>query len=204
MNQQAAVPPTVRRAGEEDREWIARLVGEAFMDDPVSRWVFPDEEHRRGVHARFFGIFLDQSLRHGWVDVTGDRSAAALWLPVTGDEAEPDEEAGEEFGRRLAETAGNERAGTIGELTSLVHPVEPHHYLPIIGVAPGRQGSGLGRILLTRALDRCDSEGVPAYLEASSDRSRALYERLGFVFTGTTVDLPGGPHMWPMWREPRG
>jgi len=29
-------------------------------------------------------------------------------------------------------------------------------------------------------VERCDREGLPAYLEASSERSAALYERLGF------------------------
>lgn len=52
-------------------------------------------------------------------------------------------------------------------------------------------------------LERCDREGTPAYLEASSARSRGLYERLGFTFTGRAVDLPEGPPMWPMWREPQ-
>jgi hypothetical protein len=44
---------------------------------------------------------------------------------------------------------------------------------------------------------------MPGYLEASSMRSRALYERHGYVFMGKTLDLPDGPHMWPMWREPQ-
>jgi hypothetical protein len=29
-------------------------------------------------------------------------------------------------------------------------------------------------------LERCDREGLPAYVEASSERNAALYERLGF------------------------
>lgn len=44
-------------------------------------------------------------------------------------------------------------------------------------------------------------------MEASSERSRRLYERLGFAFMGTTADLSDGPRMWPMWpmwREPAG
>ena len=42
-------------------------------------------------------------------------------------------------------------------------------------------------------LERCDREGVPAYLEASSERSMRLYERLGWEFTGEAVRLPEGP-----------
>lgn len=73
----------------------------------------------------------------------------------------------------------------------------------MIAVAPERQGEGLGSALVRSVLDRCDQEGVPAYLEASNERSRALYERLGFGHTGKPLDLPEGPRMWPMWREPR-
>jgi GNAT superfamily N-acetyltransferase len=204
VEQTADVPPVIRRAGEEDRERISLLIGEAFMDDPVSGWVFPDEAHRREVHPRFFGVFLQAALRDGWVDVAADYSAAAMWLPVTGGHDGSADEGEDDMSRQLAEIAGNERGGLIGQLTAGFHPTEPHYYLPIIGVRPGHQGRGLGAALIGRVLERCDREGMPAYLEASSTRSRVLYERLGFVFTGRTVDLPGGPQMWPMRREPRG
>jgi len=52
-------------------------------------------------------------------------------------------------------------------------------------------------------LDRCDGEDLPAYLEASSERSTVLYERLGFVHLGM-LELPdGGPPVLPMRRPPR-
>ena len=52
------------------------------------------------------------------------------------------------------------------------------------------------------ALETLDAEGIPAYLEASTVRSRALYERHGFEVTGE-FNLPsGGPPLWQMWREP--
>lgn len=57
--------------------------------------------------------------------------------------------------------------------------------------------------MIRAELERCDREGLPAYLEASSARSRRLYERLGFHFLGRAVALPDGPPMYPMWREPK-
>jgi len=52
-------------------------------------------------------------------------------------------------------------------------------------------------------LSRCDRERRPAYLEASSTRSRDLYARHGFAVE-EEIRLPGdGPPMWRMWREPR-
>ena len=71
----------------------------------------------------------------------------------------------------------------------------------MLGVATRCQGQGLGTALLRPTLDRCDREGLPAYLEASSQRSAALYERLGFVHLGEGR-IPGGPPFWPMRRPP--
>jgi ribosomal protein S18 acetylase RimI-like enzyme len=83
------------------------------------------------------------------------------------------------------------------------HPTEPHYYIRCVGVRPGLQGQGLGSALMRPTLERCDSDGVPAYLEASSERSAALYERLGFVHLGV-LQLPDkGPPLWPMQRPPR-
>ncbi|WP_455355991.1 GNAT family N-acetyltransferase [Streptomyces sp. SYSU K217416] len=193
----------IRQAGESDRAALTRLLDEAFMDDPVSGWVFPDEAHRRRVHGLFLGVFVDVALSEGRVDMAVDGSAAALWLQIPAGEPEGEDDTP----ARMRETADpdNERAELVGRLTGAVHPTaEAHEYLLMIAVTPDRQGEGLGTALIAPVLERCDRDGVPAYLEASSARSRRLYERLGFEFTGTTVALPDGPPMWPMWRKPQG
>ena len=43
---------------------------------------------------------------------------------------------------------------------------------------------------------------MPAYLEASSPRNRALYERHGFAVTEEFFLGKGSPPLWRMWREP--
>lgn len=60
----------------------------------------------------------------------------------------------------------------------------------IVYTTPGR----------TAALDH---EGIPAYLEAATKRTRRLYARHGYrLRPGAPIQLPGdGPLMWPMWRE---
>ncbi len=202
----------IRTAGEDDRDTVVRLLDEAFQDDPVSGWVFPGEEYRRRTHHRLMGAFTDIVLADGWIDLTEDGAACALWLSVPGEEdapGEPDEapaEDAEDVPAQVREAVDpdNERVESIARLTEDIHPSGPAHaYLWMIGVAPERQGEGLGTALIASVLDRCDRDGLPAYLEASSERSKGLYERLGFACTGRVLHLPDGPRMWPMWRDPR-
>ncbi|MER7827055.1 GNAT family N-acetyltransferase [Streptomyces sp. NPDC096097] len=196
----------IRQADRSDRDAVARLLDEAFRTDPVSSWVFPDPEHRAAVHGKFLGVFVDVALEEGRIDYAVDGSAAALWLRIPA--GDPEAEAVEDdvpARMRAVADPDNERCELVGRLTGAVHPTaEEHEYLLMIAVAPGRQGQGLGGELIAPVLERCDREGVPAYLEASSERSKGLYERLGWELTGEPVRLPDGPLMWPMWRKPRG
>ncbi|MFF3640258.1 GNAT family N-acetyltransferase [Streptomyces sp. NPDC002564] len=200
----------IRRAGEGDRADVVRLLDAAFLHDPVSSWVFPGEEHRLRTHAALMNAFFDLALAEGHVDLTEDGTAVALWWSVPagtdqdddGAQAQDTEEDGPAMLRRAVDP-DNERVELIGRLTDAIHPTDrPHEYLHLIAVHPDHQGRGLGTGLVAAVLDRCDREGRHAYLEASNRRSRDLYARLGFAFMGETLDLPDGPRMWPMWREP--
>ncbi|MEV5977278.1 GNAT family N-acetyltransferase [Streptomyces sp. NPDC052114] len=217
----------IRRAGEGDREGVVRLLDAAFMQDPVSSWVLPGEEYRLRTHGALMGAFFDIALDEGYVDITEDGTAVALWWSVPAGAREPgdatDSESpgsaenaeNSEVGAaaedaedgpvllRQAVDPDNERVELIGRLTDAIHPTDrAHQYLHLIAVHPDRQGEGLGTELVAAVLARCDREGLHAYLEASNARSRDLYARLGFSFMGTALDLPDGPRMWPMWREP--
>ncbi|MGV9450460.1 GNAT family N-acetyltransferase [Streptomyces sp. NPDC003635] len=193
----------IRTATAADRELVVRLLDEAFQDDPVSGWVFPGAEYRRATHHRLMAAFTDIVLADGRIDVTADGSACALWLPTPAGDGDHDADDGAAQVREAVDPE-NERVELIARLTAEIHPADrAHEYLWMIGVRPDRQGEGLGTALMGAVLDRCDSDGVPAYLEASSDRSRRLYERLGFALLGGALDLPDGPQMYPMWREPQ-
>ncbi|MFJ2116536.1 GNAT family N-acetyltransferase, partial [Streptomyces sp. NPDC087850] len=148
-------------------------------------------------------VFADSARAEGWVDLLEDESAMALWLHVPA--GKPEEEDNGPALMREVSDPDNERAELVGRLTGEAHPYDrAHAYLLMIAVSPDRQGEGLGRALIEPVLERCDRDGVGAYLEASNARSSRLYERLGFDFMEKTVDLPDGPQMWPMWREPQG
>ena len=59
----------------------------------------------------------------------------------------------------------------------------------------------MGSALMAPVLARCDREGMRAYLDATSQRNRRLYEWHGFAAEEPFAP-PGGPSLWPMWRQP--
>ena len=91
--------------------------------------------------------------------------------------------------------------GGLGQMEKS-HPREPHWYLAILGTDPPQQGKGVGGALMAPVLARCDAERTGAYLESSKPDNVPYYERFGFRVTGQ-IDLPDGPTMWPMWRDPQ-
>lgn len=190
-----------RQAVKADAARLAVVMAKAFHDDPVIGWLMPDARRRPARLRRFFGIELRHvALPRGCVWTTGDLSAAALvlpprrWrvpLPATLRE-------GSAFGLGLA------RAARLGAAMEWRHAHEvrgPHYYVRDIGVLPEMQGRGLGSALMAPTLERCDREGLPAYLEASSERSAALYERLGFEHL-SELSVLGSPPLWLMLRPP--
>ncbi|MCX5385604.1 GNAT family N-acetyltransferase [Streptomyces sp. NBC_00083] len=194
----------IRRAAQRDAEAAVGILDEAFRDDPVSCWVLPDPARRPAAHPRLMAAFFQISLDEGHVDLAEDGSAVALWLDVP---AEPQQPGGGDDGPaqlRAYVDPDNERVELMAHFMGAHHPHgRAHAYLMMVGVLPDRQGRGLGTELITAVLERCDREGLPAYLEASSERSPALYRRLGFAPLGEPVRLPDGPQVFPMWREPK-
>jgi ribosomal protein S18 acetylase RimI-like enzyme len=189
----------LRKATSADLGALTRALADAFYDDPVFSWLLPDERSRRARLRRFYAI----ELRHvgfgrGRVWTCAEVAGAAITTPP-GAWRMPTYAVlmqGPVFGRRLA------RATRLLGAMEWRHPRGPHYYVAHIGVSPPMQGMGLGSRLLRPTLERCDRERLPAYLEASSERSAALYERLGFRHI-RELRVGGSPPLWLMSREPQ-
>jgi GNAT superfamily N-acetyltransferase len=183
----------------------AATLAAAFADDPIFLWLnrgkpIVDRAARGG-----FEVVLEGELRkpHPELFVAGEAGSVAIWHGI-------DEWKGStvESIRSLpafTRVFGLGLPRVLRTLATLerVHPREPHYHLAYVGTHPDRQGRGLGTAVLAPMLDRCDTEGVAAYLENSKPRNEAFYARHGFVATGP-IPLPdGAPPMMAMWREPR-
>jgi GNAT superfamily N-acetyltransferase len=195
---------TVGKAGAQDLPRMAAALGWAFEDDPAAAWVVPDDEQRRRLLERAFLLFLERIwFAQEECYTTRNVVGAAIWeLP---NEWKLGVGAQLRLLPRLALTYRRHTPRLVRALDALEsnHPEQPHYYLPFVGVVPEWQGRGIGAALLRPVLDRCDRDRMPAYLEASSPRNRALYERHGFAVTEEFRLGKGSPPLWRMWREPQ-
>lgn len=192
-----------RKATAADVEAIAAALARAFEDDPLIDFMIP-ERRRIDRLTRMFAVDIRTvHLRHDEVWTTADLRGAALWSPPDKWRRSP---------REIARTAptmlpvlGTRLVRAFATLNAIErnHPPGPHYYLGGLGTDPAYQGNGLGSAVLVPVLERCDREGLGAYLESSKEKNVPFYSRHGFEVTRELALPGGGPSLWLMWREPR-
>jgi GNAT superfamily N-acetyltransferase len=193
---------SVIRAAAADLDTLSRLIASAFADLDPSRWLISDPAERRQILPGYFRILLDHAHASGLIHTTADHAACALWLPA-GPGAPPPPA---DYDTRLAAIAGS-RADQFRAFDAALEARHPtavaHQHLAILAVHPDRQGQGLGTTLLDAHHAVLDRECLPAYLEASDQRTRRYYQARGYTdHPGLPVQLPHGPQMHPMVRQP--
>lgn len=191
-----------RLSTEADLPVLTATIADAFHADPTMLWIVPDEARRRAVGPAMFRPLVAGIQRLGETWLTEDGAGAALWIPPG--HVVPAPEDAEAFEQALADVLAPAELERLGALVAVMDanlPTEPHAHLNLFGTLPSRQGQGIGSALLEAVLPRFDEEGVAAYLEATTDRNRRLYERHGFVHWNDITPV-GGPPLRRMWREP--
>ena len=189
----------IHEALPDDADAVVHVITLAFSADPMTRWCLPNPHSYLSAMPDFIRAFGGHAFLTDSADWTADGCGAALWLPPG---REPDGE------RMMAviEQYGDSRImadmPSIFEQMERFHPKEAHWYLPLIGVDPASQGRGLGAALMRHATERCDRDGLPAYLESSNPRNISLYERHGFEVMGR-IQAGSSPVMTPMYRRAR-
>lgn len=189
----------VRKATKDDIPALKGILARAFEDDPVTTWMLGSDP---GDLARFYEIY-ELRPRLAETYTTEDLSGAAIWT-APGKWKMPLLTTLRMGPTMLRLQKQGLRVGIkVERLLDAGHPKEPHWYLAVLGTDPAKQGMGVGSAVLKPILDRCDREGIGAYLESSKQENVPFYRRHGFDVT-SEVHLPKeGPTLWLMWRDPQ-
>jgi GNAT superfamily N-acetyltransferase len=198
---------TIRPATMADREPLVGALASAFSNDPLFTWLAgagPDKPLEPKMRVLFDAFAkLDLARSDHLIFTDEERTGAAVWkapnkwkMP-TGDMLRSFPSIVRAFGAKAPRM--------IGALTAIekVHPKEEHYYLEALGTRQDRQSKGVGSAVIGHMLERCDAEGMPAYLESSNLRNVPFYARHGFEPTGEIAVGKGAPTVTAMWREPR-
>jgi len=196
----------IRKGTVSDRPQLASTLASAFSEDPLFGWMTGAKAPLEARMRIFFDAFLKQNLRKPdhLVYISEDGTGAAIWQPVDKWKVPPGD-----LVRSLPAMVRAFRGRVpvmVGALTAIekMHPREPHYYLEVLGTQKDRQGKGVGSAVMSEMLERCDEEGLPAYLESSNPRNIPFYARHGFGVREEISCGKGAPTVTAMWREPRG
>ena len=198
---------TIRQATLAEIGAVASTLASAFAEDPMFRWVAaaePDESIERKLRV-LFGALVKQELRRAdhLVYTSDDGLGVAVWMhPNQWKMSAP---ATLRVLPSMVRALGTRTPAMIGAFNAIekVHPAEEHYFLEALGTSQQMQGKGLGSAVIRPMLDRCDAEGMPAYLESSNPQNIPFYVRHGFRSTGEIVVGAAAPTVTAMWRDPR-
>jgi ribosomal protein S18 acetylase RimI-like enzyme len=202
----------VRKLRSEDVPKAVESLSRAFEDDPLSIYLFPEARTRLRRLRRFFTLQLKRTyLPRGEVYTVEACRACALWLPPR-----PAGSTLQEMFRRQPLTAlvaqlqlitivgaRLSAAASLMRLIEAEQPRVPHWYLGPLGTDPQFRKRGLGSAVLAPVLERCDRDGVGAYLESSKEDNLDFFRRHAFEVRNKITVPEGDLPLWLMWREPQ-
>jgi GNAT superfamily N-acetyltransferase len=191
----------MRIATLDDLEGVVATLTESFFGDPLMMWAFPEPRVRAERLSTLWRFMAEHVYLPGGVcTTTDDYAAVALWRDPSNLRSEEfrDHHGAEFFAAMHGHDGELDRLSEMGRAMAEHHPTDPHWYLLAIGVLPDRQGRGLGGDLLSFTLCELLPTDLPAYLEATSPRSRILYQRAGFVELNAFA-TSDSPTLWGMW-----
>lgn len=178
---------------------------DAFSKDPMFEYLFPQAENRKNKISRTFWkatLRYCQQLNH--VYTTPEIKGVAAWIPP------------ENFPLKIFRLLqlglykipfqiGLKRLIKFAPLFSLLEKYhkldmhQPHWYLLGLGVSSSCQGQGIGASLIQPILKKADEDGLPCYLETTTEAAVRFYQRNGFQILRVEEEPI---KIWTMKREP--
>ena len=198
----------VRELTAADRRAAARVLSDAFLDEPLWRVVGPRRRwQRRRVLLRLHAAEIRKARRWGGPSLAiysggGLDGILIAWeAPRDWPPPQPWSTLIDLPSLLLAGPLPAIRAGPVDWQVQRLRSRAPHVYLYLLGVDPRHQRSGIGARLVEAVVAHAFERGLPVMLETMAPQNPAFYAKQGFEIA-CEVELIGGQHAWLMRRDP--
>lgn len=189
-----------------DTDWASKLLEQAFYTDQLLNFIYSDTIDEPGKLNSFFRATFRLAALYGVCLGTTEQDGVLMMLP-------PDQIDVSIFKMiksgmmpalfklglpslsrmmRFMDFAEKEHKGAISS---------DHYYIMTVGVLPEKQGKGVGKKLMARALEIVDTNKVACFLETQNPDNVPIYQKLGFEVVSDKEIPKGGLHNWGMLRE---
>ncbi|WP_130340542.1 GNAT family N-acetyltransferase [Micromonospora kangleipakensis] len=177
--------PEITVAERADRERAMGSLVAAFANDPVLRYLFPDDATYPRYAAAFFGHLFDKRVGQGTIWTVGHGASVAMWDGPAAAGGPPEES----LAAHLPADA-LARVNAYGEAVHAALPTTPFWYLGVLGTHPDHAGRRWGHAVMGIGLRRAAADGLPAILETSNPANVEVYRRAGWEVARTVTTEP--------------
>jgi ribosomal protein S18 acetylase RimI-like enzyme len=173
--------------GEQHLDESARLLANAFRDDPVMHYFYPfDEQQANQCRLALLRFACQVRLDLEW-PLIGIVEGTRVWgvAGISAPEKKSWPASLERHYKELEEVVGTEalqRQEAYSDLVDRSRPAEPHYFVGVLGVDPEAQGRGYGRRLLDEAhrMSKSDPQSYGVWLDTENPKNVGFYEHLGY------------------------
>jgi ribosomal protein S18 acetylase RimI-like enzyme len=175
------LPDLIRLTTPEQLQRAAAVVGRAFADDPLLRYMFPNPAEWAKRVPWYFATNLKHASLFGEVYATPNFEGVAAWLSPA-DDHWSFERLQQSGLWQMQENLGEEATDRFMQLVEMPVPEtsRPYWYLFMLGVESTRRGLGFGQRLLAPMLARIESEGAAIRVDTNDPANVPFYQRYGF------------------------
>jgi hypothetical protein len=162
------------------------MVGEAFFNDPLMVYLFPELNERKKKLRLMMELLVRIGTKYGIVHATSLKlEGVAVWFPSNKVKITPWMgliNGGISYFFKLGIKAVKKQNRlynyTFSKHIKLMS--SPHWYLSIIAINPSLQGKGLSRVLFNSMLYQIDQQKLPCFLDTNNEKNIQIYKRFGF------------------------
>lgn len=186
----------------------AESLSRAFENDPMLRWLIPEDDHYQQAAAPLFETWVKYTVLYGKAFRTENFESIALrkkpgdlklsfWRVLRSGMIKTPKILGKEAFNRLMwmdNALVEQKKKNMGD--------RPYWYCWILGTDPQFQKQGFGSAVMQHTFDLAKQDGLPCYLETVNPASKTVHEKKGYQLL-SQIPLQGSGHeLFMMLKKP--